>query len=121
MKATNYTESQTKELVKEYTSATSDEERKCVMKLHAVKLDKTQKSIISKLSREGVYVSAKIVTPKRVSPTKEDYINHVAIMLNIRDISRLDSLNKASLQALRLVSEHLNTMNDAHDVKKLNV
>lgn len=57
-KAVNYTPDQVAELVGAYTSATDETERADIVKEYAGKFGKNTRSIIAKLSREGVYQKA---------------------------------------------------------------
>mgnify|MGYP000208161992 CR=1 FL=1 len=115
--ATRYTQEQTDSLVSAYANANSETARKAVVTTYASSLGKSTSSIVAKLARERVYVKPAIHSKKAETSTKDAYINHIAIMLNIRDVSRLDSLEKASKAALMLVSDHLNQLNDINEVK----
>lgn len=111
--ATRYTAAQTKTLIEAYQAADSDDARKAVVVKSATALGKSTQSIISKLSREGVYQKPeKTGKDGKVSVTKTEYVNHIAIMLGVRDVSRIESLEKVSKAALMLISEKLNGMND---------
>lgn len=113
---TRYTTEQTDNLIAAYKSATTDAARKAVVVSQATSLGKSTQSVISKLSREGVYVKP-IIKAADTGPNKEQYIRHIAIMLGIRDVSRLDSFEKVSKPALMLVSKHLNELNNTHEAE----
>lgn len=63
-KAPNYTEAQTAELRKAYQGASNDAERANIVQTFADKFHKAPRSIVAKLSREGVYQK-----PQKVSKT----------------------------------------------------
>lgn len=113
---TRYTKEQTASLISAYKAAKTDAERASVVTRQAELMGKSRQSVISKLSREQVYVKP-TQTKKVESTSKEQYIQHIAIMLGVRDVSRLDSLEKASKATLQLMSQHLNKMHDRSEVK----
>lgn len=94
-KQVNYTESQVAQIVEAYASGVSVEDL-------AVKMGKSTRSIIAKLSREGVYKKAQASTSKRV--TKADLIVKIAAALDV-EAAKLESLEKGSLEALQLLAE----------------
>lgn len=85
----NYTEEQTNMLVNEYLDCPKPEK---VEEL-AERLGKSKKSIIGKLSREGVYRREVYV-----SKTGEKPITKVEIVANIADHLGLESRNLAGLE-----------------------
>ena len=90
-KMVNYTPEQTVQMVQAYTSGVTVESL-------AETMGKTVRSVVAKLSREGVYISkAKTAGAKRV--TKEDLVASMAAMLNL-DPKVLASFEKASKEAL---------------------
>lgn len=116
-KVIRYTQEQTDTLVAAYRDAKTPEARKAVVVQYAAEFGKSTQSVISKLSRERVYIKPSLSVKSKVDNTsKGEYISHIAIMLGVRDISRLDSLEKCSKAALMLVSDSLNKMNDRDGV-----
>ena len=99
----NYTEDQTQHIVDAYKAETN---MKTVEKL-AEELGKSTKSIIGKLSREGVYERAVYKNKSGTSPiTKAEICLNIADNLGI-EIESLDGLEKspkAALQALELAT-----------------
>ena len=86
----NYTPEQTLEIVQLFTSGTTVEQI-------AEQFGKTTRSIIAKLSREGVYVAkSKAAGTKRM--TKADMIAKVEEALELDMV--LSSMEKASLEAV---------------------
>lgn len=94
-KTVNYTEEQTAELVKAYVAGETVENL-------ALNLGKSVKSIVAKLSREGVY-KAKAHTKAGTRVTKADLVNKIADELQL-DAAKLESLTKASHEALELLA-----------------
>lgn len=102
----NYTPEETLFMVGAYTAQPS---RETVEKL-AVKLEKSVKSIIGKLSREGVYQRAAYKSKSGDDPvTKMELVNNVAENLGIEidDLLGLDKSPKAALKALELATGSL--------------
>ena len=102
----NYTDEITAFLVEKYT------ENPCMetVVLLAAKYDKTVKSIIGKLSREGVYQRAAYKSKSGDDPvTKMELVNNVAENLGIEidDLFGLDKSPKAALKALELATGSL--------------
>lgn len=88
----NYTEEQTKELVKLYLEA---EDKQAILPILAEQFDKPKKSIIGKLSKEGVYVKKVYKTKQGTSPvTKKEMIHNLSKILNA-DVNKLQGLEKA--------------------------
>ena len=99
----NYTPEETLFMVEAYTAEPS---RETVEKL-AVKLEKSVKSIIGKLSREGVYQRAAYKSKSGDDPvTKMELVNNVAenLRIEIDDLFGLDKSPKAALKALELAT-----------------
>lgn len=99
-KVINYTEEQTKYLIKVYTANPT---RESVNQL-ADELGKTVKSIIGKLSREKVYQKQDYTTKRGEKPeTKPEIIDEIAEALKIssEDIAGLVKSDKSSLVKLR--------------------
>jgi len=98
--AVNYTEEQVKHMVAEYTSNPS---RETVENL-ADELEKSIKSIIGKLSREGVYRKTEYTTKTGEKPiTKVELVEELATELNIEPtvLAGLEKAPKTALKALR--------------------
>ena len=95
--AANYTEEQVQYMVDKYTAKPN---RETVDKL-AEKLNKSIKSIIGKLSREGVYQKAIYRTKTGEIPmTKAEIILDIAKLLDT-DYNRLAGLEKSPKQDLK--------------------
>ncbi len=93
----NYTEEQTKYMVEHYESCPSME----TVQYLAEKLGKTTKSIIGKLSREGVYKRAVYKSKSGESPiTKVEIVSNICEDLGI-EIASLAGLEKSPKTALR--------------------
>lgn len=95
----NYTEEETKYIVAEYEKAPTIE---TVGEL-AEKLDKSTKSIIGKLSREGVYKRAVYTSKSGAVPvTKVELVNNIAenLGIEVENLVGLEKSPKAALQAL---------------------
>ena len=103
----NYTELSTKYMVQEYTA---DPTRETVEKL-AEELDKSIKSIIGKLSREGVY-RKQVYTTKagEVPVTKEFLISGLAELFEV-DSSKLMGLEKAPKQVIKFLHDTIGETN----------
>lgn len=96
----NYSEAQTKYIIEEYSEAPN---RETVERL-AGELDKTIKSIIGKLSREGVYRREVYKTKTGEDPvTKDQLVREIedALGFNTEDLAGLEKAPKAVLKQLR--------------------
>ena len=96
----NYTDEQTKYMVEEYTKKPT---RITVERL-AKELDKTPKSVIGKLSREGVYRRSVYKTKTGESPvTKEQLVREIedALGLGNEELAGLEKSPKNILKQLR--------------------
>tara|TARA_R110000764_G_scaffold10466_2_gene31981 strand:+ start:809 stop:1129 length:321 start_codon:yes stop_codon:yes gene_type:complete len=101
--AMNYTNDLTTYIVEEYKSNPST---KTVDKL-ADELGKSPKSIIGKLSREGVYQRAIYTSKTGETPvTKMELVSNIAenLDIEIEDLVGLDKSPKAALKALELAT-----------------
>lgn len=99
----NYTNDLTTYIVEEYKSNPST---KTVDKL-ADELGKSPKSIIGKLSREGVYQRAIYTSKTGETPvTKVELVSNIAenLDIEIEDLVGLDKSPKAALKALELAT-----------------
>ena len=95
--AANYTDEQVQYMVKKYTA---EPNRNTVDEL-ALKLNKSIKSIIGKLSREGVYQKAIYRTKTGELPmTKGEIIVNIAELLDC-DYSKIAGLEKSPKQDLK--------------------
>ena len=98
--AVNYTEEQVKHMVAEYSANPT---RETVENL-ADELEKSIKSIIGKLSREGVYKKTEYTTKTGEKPiTKVELVEELAIELEIEPtvLAGLEKAPKTALKALR--------------------
>ena len=97
--ATNYTEEQ----VKEMTASYLEEPTRNTVNNLAQQMDKSVKSIIGKLSREGVYRKAVYKTKTGELPiTKAQLITELAELFEI-DSAKLMGLEKAPKQDLKML------------------
>ena len=97
----NYTEKQVELMIEKYTSNPS---RETVEEL-AETLDKSIKSIIGKLSREGVYKKTVYKTKTGESPeTKKEIVENLAGLLNLEYI-QVAGLEKSPKSALKILRE----------------
>ena len=99
--AVNYTEAQVKHMVAEYSANPT---RETVENL-ADELEKSIKSIIGKLSREGVYKKTEYTTKTGEKPiTKIELVEELAELLEL-ETSVLAGLEKAPKTALKALRE----------------
>lgn len=96
----NYTPEQTARVIVGYTDGVSVESL-------AEEMGKTTRSIIAKLSREGVY-KAKVYTTKVGEPVvkKDAHADAIGSILNLSE-PEIESLTKANKSALRKIFEAL--------------
>lgn len=87
----NYTEAQVATIVEGYKAGTS-------LEVLAAEVGKSVKSIVAKLSREGVY-KAKAANNGKTSTTKADLIAKLALELGL-EAAVIASLEKATKEAL---------------------
>lgn len=111
-KAVNYTAEQTANMVQAYTANPTAE---TVDKL-AAELGKTARSIVAKLSREGVY-KKKAYTTKTGEPSvkKDEHADAIGaiLRLNENDTDSLTKCNKTALAAIfKALSESVSTAHD---------
>lgn len=95
----NYTPEMTAEMVAAYTA----EPTKATVEALAVKLGKTARSVIAKLSREGVYQKAEAVKNAGKRVTKAEQIEVLARKLGVAS-EKLESLEKATYEAIALIT-----------------
>ena len=106
-KAVNYTAENVETMVAAYELATNAAERTEIVAKLAKDLGKTVKSVIAKLSREGVYVKAVKATKSGAKiETKAEIVAAIAanLELNAESIKSLANATKATLVALREAS-----------------
>lgn len=94
-KTVNYTPEMTAEIVAAYQAGETVE-------AIATRMDKTPRSVVAKLSREGVYV-AKTKATGTQTPRKAELIAQIAHAINTNE-ELLESLEKATKEALELIA-----------------
>jgi len=100
MKNVNYTPEVTQVIVDSYETDPSMDTVRKLAEIHG----KTVKSIIGKLSREGVYQKASYVTKTGAKPiTKAEIVAQITDQLNLDEqtVAGLDKAPKAALVAVR--------------------
>lgn len=100
-KVVNYSPEQTELMVAEYTAAPTEE----TVKALAEKLGKSVRSVVAKLSREGVYQSKAKAEGKRAM-LKTEMVAELAMLTGV-DEERLESLEKATGPALMVLIKAL--------------
>lgn len=100
-KTVNYTAEMTANLVEAYTEATNDAERAAVVNTFAGAFGKTTKSVVAKLSREGVYVKAE-AAGKKGGVKKGEVANAIGAFLRLSE-NEVSSLEKANMTALNKI------------------
>ena len=102
-KVVNYTVEQTAEMVAEYVATPTKETVEAI----AVKMGKTVRSVIAKLSREKVYVAKVYETKTGEKPVKKDSVaDAIGKVLKMSE-SEIESLTKANKTALNKIFEAL--------------
>ena len=95
-KTVNYTADQVEKLVIAYQSGQSVE-------MIADSLGKSVRSVVAKLSREGVYQAKSYVSKTGVKPVKKDLVaDQIALILQLTE-AEADSLTKANKTALQKI------------------
>ena len=98
---TSYTAEQTAELVSAYNANPSVE----TVNVFAEKFGKTVKSVIAKLSREGIYKKKEYVSKTGEKPVKKDsFADQIGMLLDMNE-AEIDSLTKANKTALSKILE----------------
>jgi hypothetical protein len=99
VKPVNYTPEMTSALVEAYKANPTKE----TVATFATKFGKTTKSVVAKLSREGVYVKA-TPTAKDGTPVakKDTLVETIATAMNVPS-EQLDGLEKAPKNVLKLI------------------
>jgi ABC-type phosphate transport system substrate-binding protein len=99
-KTVNYTEAQTKQVVEAYEAGTAVE-------AIAEMMGKSARSIVAKLSREGVYKKKEYVSKTGEKPVKKDaHADAIGAILRLSEPDT-ESLTKANKSALRAIFEAL--------------
>ena len=100
---TNYTAEQVSEMIEAYNLTPSRE----TVTMLAEKLDKSEKSIIGKLAREGVYQKQVYVSKTGEKPkTKVEIVREIAAELDL-NADDLNGLDKAPKGVLKLLCESI--------------
>ena len=100
MKAINYTTEQTTKVVADYSNGVTIEQI-------AQDMGKSVRSIVAKLSREGVYKKKEYVTKTGEAVVKKDqHADAIGALLGLSEPDT-ESLTKANKQALRVIFEAL--------------
>lgn len=98
--AVNYTPEQIAEMKAVYTAAQTDEARASVVSALAEKLGKSTRSIVAKLSREGVYKAKEYVTKTGEKPVSKDvHADAIGKVLKLTE-PETESLTKANKTVL---------------------
>ena len=95
-KVVNYTQEQVKTIVEGYTAGATAETL-------AAQVGKSVRSVVAKLSREGVYVAKARSTTNKAKGTKADLIAKIAKDNDV-DVKVLASLEKATKEALEVLA-----------------
>lgn len=99
-KIVNYTPEQTKQIVADYTAGVAVEQI-------AEAMGKSTRSIVAKLSREGVYRKKEYVGKTGEKPVKKDvHADAIGAILGLSEPDT-ESLTKANKSALRAIFEAL--------------
>lgn len=102
-KAPNYTTEQTQRIVAAYTEAPTAETVESLAK----EMGKTVRSIVAKLSREGIYKKKEYTTKNGDKPVKKDaHADAIGAILKLTE-AETDSLTKANKTALAKIFEAL--------------
>lgn len=116
-KQVNYTAEQTAALVEAYKA----EPTKATVEAFAVKFGKTAKSVVAKLSREGVYKKAEYVGKTGEKPVKKDTVaDEIGAALGLTE-AETESLAKANKSALAKIANALKAgvVNDGAALEKI--
>lgn len=102
-KAVNYTDEQTAEMVRSYVETPTAD----TVSALAAKMGKTVRSVIAKLSREGVYKKAEYVSKNGEKVAKKDTVaDAIGAILRLSEADT-DSLAKANKKALKAIFDAL--------------
>jgi hypothetical protein len=94
-KTVNYTAEVTAQIVADYNAGESIE-------AIAAKVGKTTRSVVAKLSREGVYKAKAAVVKAEARVKKDELVAQIAAAAGVEQ-EVLDSLEKATAEALKVV------------------
>ena len=95
-KTVNYTPEQTETLKSEYLAGATVESI-------AIAMGKSVRSVVAKLSREGVYTPKQYVSKTGEKPVKKDTVaDSIGLVLNMTE-SEVESLTKANKTALNKI------------------
>jgi len=105
-----YTDEQTRELVAVFQKAEDQDQREAVVRQYAELYNKSTRSIIAKLTREGVYLAKQYRTKQGEQPvSKAELVAELATLFNVPE-EKIESLEKANKQVLKFlitwVKEH---------------
>ena len=115
-KPENYSDEVTKQLLADYEASEKDDS---IIKELASKFGKTTRSIVAKLSREGVYKKKTYVTKQGGAPvSKEQHVKAIAAFMGI-DADKLESLEKANKGVLVLVESAVKDNAAAYEANNL--
>ncbi len=92
----NYTADQVAQMVTDYQAGVAVEQI-------AVSIGKSVRSVVAKLSREGVYVAKAKPTQAKSGVTKSDLVAKIAEKLGV-EADKLVSLEKATKEALEILA-----------------
>jgi len=99
-KVVNYTPEQTAQMLQDYAGGVTVEKI-------AETLGKTVRSVVAKLSREGVYKKKEYVSKTGEKPVKKDaHADAIGAILKLSE-GEIDSLTKANKSALKTIFEAL--------------
>ncbi len=99
-KIVNYTPEQTAQMMADYSAGVTVEKI-------AESLGKTVRSVVAKLSREGVYKKKEYVSKTGEKPVKKDaHADAIGAILKLSE-GEIDSLTKANKSALKTIFEAL--------------
>jgi hypothetical protein len=99
-KVVNYTPEQTAKMVADYAQGVTVESI-------AESMGKTVRSVVAKLSREGVYKKKEYVSKTGEKPVKKDaHADAIGAILQLSE-GEIDSLTKANKSALKTIFEAL--------------
>lgn len=102
-KAPNYTNEQTARIVEAYNASPTSE----TVETLAKEMGKTVRSIVAKLSREGIYKKKEYTTKTGEKPVKKDaHADAIGAILKLTE-AETDSLTKANKTALAKIFEAL--------------
>lgn len=102
-KTVNYTPEMTAELVEAYKASPNE----ATVKAFAEKFGKTVKSVVAKLSREGVYVRKEYVNKRGEKPVAKSALVARLAALTGETEDNLGSLEKATKHALEVLVREL--------------